>query len=210
MAWTMDRRWTEVTDTENDCCETHYQDGNRRRTVDWCIYSVTYLNNAPLAFHPIAYGKLCRIFSCDELARTNNGQRILCGMEWHMTAIFVRSELWMRASPPATYLYNTWSDAGTGRYHAADTSFVNDKVANWKWRRDVVMQCAGKVQKLFQWDHNVECLSKGNWLVWHFVYVISFDIKKIWKNCVYVISQDLVFIHLNVYKIRLQINHPFI
>lgn len=67
-----------------------------------------------------------------------------------------------------------------------------------------------KVQKLFQWDHNVECLSKGNWLVWHFVYVISFDIKKIWKNCVYVISQDLVFIHLNVYKIRLQINHPFI
>jgi len=52
------------------------------------------------------------------------GNGILGGMTHDS---YIRSELCINAS---TYLYNTWSDAGTGRYHAGDTSFVNDKVAN--------------------------------------------------------------------------------
>lgn len=32
----------------------------------------------------------------------------------------------------STHLYNAWRNAGTGRYHASDTSFVYDKVANCK------------------------------------------------------------------------------
>lgn len=62
---------TDVTDTNPDST----QDTGHRTQGGALTHTVTYLNNAPLAFHPIAYGKLCRIFSCDELARTNNGQR---------------------------------------------------------------------------------------------------------------------------------------
>lgn len=38
---------------------------------------------------------------------------------------------WLGPTMGNGILYNTWSDAGTGRYHAGDTSFVNDKVANF-------------------------------------------------------------------------------
>lgn len=125
--------------------------GTGTRTYRY-IYSVTYLNNAPLAFHPIAYGRLCRIFSCDELARTNNGPRGSVGNDTWTHDSYVHPAIatmrWLRTF----IMHGAMPEQGVTTLLTHRSWMIKLQTARGERRQRDMWLCnmSAKVHKLFQ------------------------------------------------------------